>query len=148
MKAGFERISNGDTAELGLQASCRLLGHRNDIIALHHAFDVFVQSSEREGTPNAVLEAMALETPAVATDVGGTSELMTDGIHGLLVPRHDVRALQDAIARTLADPGAARTRATAARARIESDLSFEQRMHKVGAVLRGSDGRQKPGIGR
>ena len=119
---------------LGLQAGSRLLGHRNDVIALHHAFDVFVQSSEREGTPNAVLEAMALETPAVATDVGGTSELMTDGIHGLLVPRRDVRALQDALARTLADPGAARARATAARARIESDLSFEKRMDRVGRV--------------
>ena len=119
---------------LGLPGHCRLLGHRTDVIALHHAFDVFVQSSEREGTPNAVLEAMALETPAVATDVGGTGELMTDGVHGLLVPRHDVRALHDALARVLADPAAARSRAVAARARIESELSFEQRMQKVGAV--------------
>src|SRR5262245_6152934 len=57
---------------LNLSKHVHLLGHRTDIIALHHAFDVFVQSSEREGTPNAVLEAMAMETPAVATDVGGT----------------------------------------------------------------------------
>ena len=121
-------------ARLGLGKAAGLLGHRNDVIALHHAFDVFVQSSEREGTPNAVLEAMALETPAVATDVGGTRELMTDGVHGLLVPRHDVRALRDAFATVLADPAAARARATAARARIESELSFEQRMRKVQTV--------------
>ncbi len=121
-------------ARLGLGTACRLLGHRTDVIALHHAFDVFVQSSEREGTPNAVLEAMALETPAVATDVGGTGELMTDGVHGLLVPRHDVRALRDAFGRVLADRAAARARASAARARVETDLSFEQRMRKVEAV--------------
>ena len=71
----------------GLGSSVRLLGHRTDIIALHHAFDLFVQSSEREGTPNAVLEAMAMETPLVATDVGGTGELITNTVDGLLVPR-------------------------------------------------------------
>ena len=121
-------------ARLGLGSGARLLGHRTDVIALHHAFDIFVQSSEREGTPNAVLEAMALETPAVATDVGGTGELMTDDVHGLLVPRHDVAALRDAFARVLTDPEAARNRAAAARARVESELSFEQRMRKVEIV--------------
>jgi glycosyltransferase involved in cell wall biosynthesis len=121
-------------ARLGLGRGARLLGHRTDVIGLHHAFDVFVQSSEREGTPNAVLEAMALETPAVATDVGGTGELMTEGVHGLLVPRHDVAALRHALARVLADPEAARNRAAAARARVESELSFEQRMRKVEIV--------------
>ena len=49
-----------------------LLGHRADVDLLHHAFDVFVQSSDYEGTPNAVLEAMAFETPIVATRAGGT----------------------------------------------------------------------------
>ena len=45
----------------------------------HHAFDLFVQSSDYEGTPNAVLEAMAFETPIVATAAGGTAELVRDG---------------------------------------------------------------------
>jgi glycosyltransferase involved in cell wall biosynthesis len=122
------------TERLHLGAHVRLLGHRTDVIALHHAFDLFVQSSEREGTPNAVLEAMAMETPALATDVGGTGELMADGVHGLLVPRHDVRALRDGLAKILADPAGARERAIAARARVETELSFERRMEKVATV--------------
>ena len=52
----------------------------DDVRPSHHAFDLFVQSSDYEGTPNAVLEAMALETPIVATDAGGTAEIVHDGV--------------------------------------------------------------------
>jgi len=111
-----------------------LLGHVPDIVGFHHALDVFVQSSEREGTPNCVLEAMAMETPLVATNVGGTGELVTDGLHGLLVPRHDVGALQRALHLALADRSAAGVRAAAARRRVESELSFDDRTRKVEAI--------------
>jgi glycosyltransferase involved in cell wall biosynthesis len=114
-------------ARLGIAAQCTWLGHRADIGDLHHAFDVFVQSSEYEGTPTAVLEAMAMETPAVATDVGGTGELMADRRHGRLVPPTDVEALAGAIAEVLADRPAAARLAAAARARVETDLSFGAR---------------------
>jgi glycosyltransferase involved in cell wall biosynthesis len=112
---------------LGLGESCVFTGHRDDVAELHHAFDLFVQSSEYEGTPNAVLEAMALETPIVATDVGGSRELAFPGVHALIVPPHDVAALVSAIEGSLADRGAARARAVAARRRVETDLSFEAR---------------------
>lgn len=124
----------GRIARLGLSEAVRLAGHRSDVASLHSAFDVFVQSSEREGTPNAVLEAMALETPIVATDAGGTDELITDGVHGLLVPKHDAAALEAALDRVLSDPVAAAGRARAARARVETDLSFEHRMRRVEQV--------------
>lgn len=119
---------------LGLGNAVRLLGHRTDIVALHHTFDIFVQSSEREGTPNAVLEAMAMETPLVATDVGGTSELVNDGVHGLLVPRNVPAQLRTALERVLADSAGARTRAAAARRRVETDLSFERRVRRIEAL--------------
>jgi glycosyltransferase involved in cell wall biosynthesis len=116
---------------LDLASSVRLLGHRTDVIALHHAFDVFVQSSEREGTPNAVLEAMAMETPLVATDVGGTGELATDGMHGLLVGRNRPEQLRAGLERLLADPASAAARAAAARRRVETELSFERRIRRI-----------------
>ena len=62
--------------DLGLGSTCRFLGHHADVAELHHAFDVFVQASAYEGTPNVVLEAMAMETPIVATDSGGTGEIL------------------------------------------------------------------------
>ncbi len=121
---------------MNLDDRCLLLGHRQDIADLHQAFDLFVQSSEYEGTPNAVLEAMAMETPLVATDVGGTGELAIDGVHGLLVPSQDVPALRDAMTRAIDDPDAARRRAVAARARIETDLSFDTRTRKLEDIYR------------
>jgi glycosyltransferase involved in cell wall biosynthesis len=121
-------------ARLGVADRCTFVGHMDDVANLHHAFDVFVQSSEYEGTPNAVLEAMAMETPLVATDAGGTRELVTDGVHGLIVPIHDPEALSSAIRRVLDDPDAARQRAVAARLRIEDELSFEARTRRLEAI--------------
>jgi len=119
---------------LGIANRCQFLGHRDDIALLHHAFDLYVQSSEYEGTPNAVLEAMAMESPIVATDVGGTRELASPGVHGLIVPKNDVSALRSAMLEALADRPAARARALAARRRVESDLSFEARTRRLEAI--------------
>lgn len=118
-------------ARLGLAARCLWLGHRQDIADLHHAFDLFVQSSEYEGTPNAVLEAMAMETPLVATDVGGTRELALPDVHGIIVPARNVDALRAGITRALDDPAAARLRAETARRRVESELSFAGRTRRL-----------------
>lgn len=119
---------------LGLGPACRFLGYHRDVIGLHHALDLFVQSSDREGTPNAVLEAMALGTPVVATAVGGTTELIDPDVHGLLVPRGDAALLARAIERALADRPASAARAAAARARVERELSFDVRMAAVDRV--------------
>jgi glycosyltransferase involved in cell wall biosynthesis len=118
----------------GLGDSCRLLGHRTDVADLHHAFNLFVQSSDYEGTPNAVLEAMALESPVVATGAGGTAEIVRNGIDGLIVPTGNSRAIVEAVESVLRDPEAARTRAASARRRVETDLSFEARMSAVEAI--------------
>ncbi len=120
--------------ELGLGGRVRLLGHVSDVASLHHAFDLFVQASHAEGTPNAVLEAMALETPVVATTVGGTADLIRNDIDGLLVPAGDIEALTGAMCAALADRAAAARRAASARARVEGDFSFESRVRQVEAI--------------
>jgi glycosyltransferase involved in cell wall biosynthesis len=121
-------------AALGLRQSCTLLGHRLDIADLHHGFDLFAQASEYEGTPNAVLEAMAMSTPIVATDVGGTGELAAHDIHALLVRPQDVRGLQAAMQRVLDDGSGARLRVAAARRRVETELSFQARTRRLEQV--------------
>jgi glycosyltransferase involved in cell wall biosynthesis len=136
-RAGLRLLVAGDGSQrpvleaqarcLGLDPSRTFCGHCDDIAGFHHALDVFVQSSTYEGTPNAVLEAMALETPVVATDAGGTSEVVRDGIEGIIVPPGDPRALARAIEQVLQDRPAAHRRAALARTRVEDELSFRAR---------------------
>jgi glycosyltransferase involved in cell wall biosynthesis len=82
-------------------------GSRSDVPALLGALDLLVLPSLWEGLPLAILEAMAARLPVVATDVGGNSEAVVDGVTGLLVPPGDVPALSRAI-RQLATDGAQR----------------------------------------
>jgi len=105
-----------------------------DIRPLHHALDIFVQSSDYEGTPNAVLEAMALETPVVATAAGGTAEVAEHVAHALVVPTGDVPSLVAAIHRTLMSPQEAAARVTRARRQVETALSFATRMAAVDSI--------------
>jgi glycosyltransferase involved in cell wall biosynthesis len=111
-----------------------LLGHRTDVIDLLNAFDLFVQSSDYEGTPNAVLEAMAAGTAVIATDAGGTAQLVIDGVHGTIVPKRNPRALRDALMRAIAAPGTMAACAAAARDRVERELSFDRRCARLEAL--------------
>ena len=128
-------------AQLGLHDHVTLTGHITDVTSLHHALDLFVQSSDYEGTPNAVLEAMAMETPIVATEAGGTAELVHDGVHGRIVPIGRGDKLMYAISAALLDPGATRRMMARARQRVEGELSFESRVRKVEGIYRELMGR-------
>jgi len=115
---------------LSVRDRVRLAGHV-DVIPFHHALDLFVQSSDYEGTPNVVLEAMAMETPVVATDVGGTSELAQHEAHALIVSAGRAEAIRDGIVAALSNPSALAARARAARARVETDLTFSKRIERL-----------------
>lgn len=80
-------------ASLGVSHRLRLLGHRRDVPDLLAAADALVSSSRSEGSPNAVMEAHGAGLPVVATRVGGTGELVLDGVSGRLVPACDPDAL-------------------------------------------------------
>jgi glycosyltransferase involved in cell wall biosynthesis len=109
----------------------RLLGHQDDVRGVYEALDVFVQSSDTEGVPNAVLEAMSMRVPVVATDVGGTRDIVTNEVEGLLVPRREPEALAAAVRRTLTEGCATAKRVDSARDRIERELSFDVRMERL-----------------
>ncbi len=102
-------------------------GYRNDVTRILSAADLLVSASESgEGLPRVVIEAMAVGTPVVATDAGGTRELVADGETGLLVPQRNAPALATAMRNALEDSAAAAQRADNARRRIEREFNAEQ----------------------
>jgi glycosyltransferase involved in cell wall biosynthesis len=92
-----------DLAErIGISDAVHWLGLRDDMPSLLDAADAFVLSSAWEGMPLVVGEAMAMEKPVVATDVGGVRELIGDA--GVVVPPKDSAALEDAMLRVMRMP--------------------------------------------
>jgi glycosyltransferase involved in cell wall biosynthesis len=94
--------------QLGIEARTHFLGERQDVPALLGAADIFAMSSQTEGLPMAMVEAMSAALPCVSTAVGGIPELLADGC-GLLAPAGDSDALASALLR-LAGDGDLRTR--------------------------------------
>ncbi len=88
---------------MGLGSHVILTGFRADAQRLMAAFDVFTLASKWEGLPVALMEALALGLPIVATSAGGVGELLTDGVDALLVPPGNSVALADGLQRVLAD---------------------------------------------
>lgn len=86
----------------------QFLGHRRDVPRLLHAADLFVLSSDWEGMPLSVLEAMSEGVPVVSTDVGGIADLIQNGVSGRVVPCGSPAALADAVIECLDDPDQAR----------------------------------------
>jgi len=109
---------------LGLNGSVSLWGMRDDVHALLKQFDVFVLPSLSEGISNALLEAMAAGLPVVATNVGGTPEVVQHGVTGLLVPPQDSRALADALRQVLSDPDRRHEMGRKGRERVEAHFSL------------------------
>ena len=111
-----------------------LLGHRSDMIDVYQAMDVFALSSIREGLPNVLLEAMALETPVVATRVAGVPRLVQDKVSGLLIEPNSVPELVAGLDRMIQDAELRKSLARAARRTIEDNYGFAQRMEKIRAI--------------
>lgn len=129
---GDERASlEALVAGLGRGDRIRLLGYRSDLPEWFEALDVFALSSLREALPNVLLEAMALEAPAVATRIAGVPRLVRDGENGLLIEPGSVDALVSALARLLRDPGLRDRLARAGRHTVETRYSFAARMDRL-----------------
>jgi glycosyltransferase involved in cell wall biosynthesis len=103
--------------ELSLGDRAVFLGHQPRVGRVYAASDLLVMPSRSEAMPNALLEAMTVSLPVVATRVGGVPEVADDGDHALLAAPDDPAALADAVARVVRDRSAANDRAARARAR-------------------------------
>jgi glycosyltransferase involved in cell wall biosynthesis len=115
---------------LGLQDRVRFLGTRRDLPLLFAAMDVFALPSRWEGTPLALIGAMAASVPVVATPVGGVATVVEDGKTGRLVPVEDVEALAAALAGALRDRATSKALADAGRNHVIETCS-------VAAMVRG-----------
>ena len=101
------------------------LGNRPDVPQILKALDVFVLSSLNEGISNTILEAMATALPVVATNVGGTPELIVDGHTGIMVPPRSPASIASAILTYLKDETLCRRHGHAGRSRVLANYSIK-----------------------
>jgi len=117
--------------ESGRGDRIRLLGYCADLRGLYEALDVFALSSLREGLPNVLLEALALETPVLATRINGIPRLISDGVNGRLTEPGSVDTLADGLRQMLTNPGERERFAREGRRTVEDRFSFAVRMDKL-----------------
>jgi len=120
----------------GLDEATRLVDYGGRVEPYLRALDAFVLPSYWEGMPIAVLEAMAMGLPVVASAVDGTPEAVRDGENGYLVPSHDADALADRLAAVAADPEARERMGSAAQADARRRFGVERMVDEVEALYR------------
>lgn len=121
-------------SELGLGRRFRLLGHYSDVPRLLCALDLFVMPSLWEGLPYALLEAMAVGVPVVATRIPGLVDLVEPGNTGWLAAPRSAEELAGAIVNALSEPGQSAIMAQNARARVLAEHTRERMLELLAAV--------------
>jgi len=111
------------------------VGHQPDATSLLGACEIMVMpSNEQEGLCKAVLEAMAQGVPAIVSNVGGPSEIVRDGVEGLLAPPGDAAALAAALQRLTGDDALRRACAARALERVRTAFSIDTTIAKYRAM--------------
>jgi glycosyltransferase involved in cell wall biosynthesis len=151
-EARFALVGDGEERP-ALEAECRrrgldgavtFFGWQSDLAAVYGDLDVVVNASRNEGTPVALIEALAAALPVVATGVGGTPDLLAGGSYGRLVPPGEPTALADAIVETLQQSEAARRRALAGREHVLERHSVARLVRDIDALYRDLLAAKKP----
>ncbi len=123
-------------AALGLSDRVRMPGFRPDGRRLMAAMDVFLMTSEFEGLPIALLEAMALGKPVVCTRVGGIPEVVAAGGAGLLAPVGAIEELSDCVLQLLNDAERRARMGAAGAARVESEYHVKRRVRAIESLYK------------
>ena len=127
LRPGLEHLA----ARLGLGPRVHFLGDCRDIPALFASLDISVINSFSESLSNAILESMAAGVPVVATRVGGTPEIVEEGVTGFLVPPGDDDRLAATLARLLADPEARKACGERSRRFARANFSLDRMRREV-----------------
>jgi glycosyltransferase involved in cell wall biosynthesis len=128
---------------LGLEDRVTLAGFRTDAVDLHYAADVLALTSDSEGSPLVVLEAMARSRPVVATAVGDVPRQIVEGQTGFIVPTRDTARFAEAVV-ALANPELRAQLGRAARERVQERFSIEHCLAETAAVYREVLGQRAP----
>jgi glycosyltransferase involved in cell wall biosynthesis len=130
----YERRVHATVRALGIARWVELMINQEDIAGFLDGVDVFVSSSERETFSRSVFEAMMMERPIIATRAAAVSDLINDGVEGLLVEVGDVDAIAAGLQALMIDPGRARRLGIAAHARA-ARIAAEDPITKLEHVL-------------
>jgi glycosyltransferase involved in cell wall biosynthesis len=122
--------------DLGVVKRCLFVGYQDDVARFYNAIDVLLLPSVNEGTPVSVIEALAAERPAVATDVGGIPDVVRDGIDGYLVGVGQPAALAARLAELAGDPERRVRMGAAGRARVMERYSVDRLVDDIDRLYR------------
>jgi glycosyltransferase involved in cell wall biosynthesis len=122
--------------ELGVIRRCLFLGYQEDVARWYNAIDALLLPSVNEGTPVSVIEALAAERPAVATAVGGTPDVVRDGVDGFLVDPADGDALAARLAELAGDPQRRAEMGAAGRERVLERYAVDRLVDDIDRLYR------------
>ena len=134
---GFLRLELEQAiAAAGLTGRFLLPGFRTDLQAVLHEIDIFMLPSFTEGLPNVVLEAFAVGKPVVATRVGGTPEVVQDGVSGFLTAPDQANLMAQHLLQLLNNPSLRQTMGNAGHKHVREHFSFESQTEEYEALYR------------
>jgi len=131
-RAGLEERVQAE----GLAGRVLFTGHLNDVRPVYRDLDILALTSHTEGFPNVVLEALCMETPVLATDVGGTAEIVEDEQTGVLIPARAPDRIERGLLRLIDDPAGAARLMRAGREAVFARFDFQARVAREEALYR------------
>lgn len=132
----FEAALHERVAQEGLEDRVHFLGWRDDVPGILVDLDLLVHAARQEPLGRVLIEAAALGAPCVATAVGGTAEIIDDGVSGWLVPPNEAVALADKIGWALDRPAALQAAGTATRELAVARFAVEKCAARTAALYR------------
>ena len=125
------------TNELDIDDHVHFIGYRADMQNVYNSLDLVVQSSYTEGMPNVILESLLMEVPVVATRVGGTGEIIENGLTGILIDAHSREQLTEGILRYISNPELHVELAKKGKSFVAENFDHEVRVRRLSEIYDG-----------